>query len=277
MLWDNTGREYWLLECGHAISDTTYRGRSAERIKQRSCMLCRKHPPLLEAKEKGYLEAAMVQQALLEGKRQRAIAYFTERGQAAPAKLQAAFSRLALFEEASKVVPTPSDVQFYAPPKEEPTPPRPTLFAPDVRHDVAAALASEVIAWLGQGERETVIEELENAFGIRTWDAYKLARFLDDSGWQVDMGLVNILGRAKTLAIKVRLDLILQWVKDTKPQPAFKMGDHIVSTRHLDDIEGEIVGVDKTQAMYLVRQGTKLRSICFEDAMVLTSTTSLGA
>jgi len=52
-----------------------------------------------------FIEAVSVQQAILEGKRQRAVLYFEERGLEVPQKLLRRRFRWALYEDPSQVVP----------------------------------------------------------------------------------------------------------------------------------------------------------------------------
>jgi hypothetical protein len=104
-LWDSEGREHSLLECGHALP-AVYKGVKAERVAARYCPLCNKRT--LDARKIdafGYTEAVSIQQAILEGKRRRAVRYFEERGLEVPQKLLRVRFRWALYEDPSKVIP----------------------------------------------------------------------------------------------------------------------------------------------------------------------------
>ncbi len=72
----------------------------------RMCLLCNKYRPKQEKIDRfGYLDDIVVKQALLEGKRRRAVYYFRERGLEVPKKLQRVRFRMALYEDYNKIVP----------------------------------------------------------------------------------------------------------------------------------------------------------------------------
>lgn len=103
-LWDSDGQEYSHLVCGHAIPIGYNVTR--KQVRARYCPLCNKR--MLDAKKIDqfkFIEAVSVQQAILEGKRQRAVLYFEERGLEVPQKLLRRRFRWALYEDPSQVVP----------------------------------------------------------------------------------------------------------------------------------------------------------------------------
>lgn len=103
-LWDSEGRECNLLVCGHVVPGA-YRGVKAKRVKRRRCMLCNKRkPPAEVVKKLGHIESVIAQQAILEGKRRRAVLYFKERGKEIPVRLQKRLYLWALYDDPSKVI-----------------------------------------------------------------------------------------------------------------------------------------------------------------------------
>lgn len=128
---------------------------------------------------------------------------------------------------------------------------RPTIYDDGVRKAVVEALAPVVVAWLGDGsEVEDVATDLEDAFyGVYDWDAYRLARALENAGWEPDEGLVNELGRAHMEAIKAHGDLVRKWVEAEGLKPTHAVGDRVKTKRGL---EGEVTRVDTSLARYLV-------------------------
>lgn len=70
------------------------------------CLLCNEHEPSEEKVEKfQFLGEALVEQAILEGKRQRIAYYFFERGRPIPRKVRIPVCRMALYEAKDKIVP----------------------------------------------------------------------------------------------------------------------------------------------------------------------------
>ena len=132
---------------------------------------------------------------------------------------------------------------------------RPSLYDDKVQRAVAEKLAPKVMAWDPDGEYD--LEELttdlqkalEDAFD---YDAYKITRALDDNGWSVDAGLVDVFGSALSLALNERDQLVAQWIKDEGIVPAFKLGDHVSTRRRTNASQGEIVRIDAKQGRYVI-------------------------
>jgi hypothetical protein len=105
ILYDTEGTEYTLLECGHALRGT-YRGKKALRVHKRQCLLCNEwNPPTQSSIEKhGFFDAVVIKQALLEGKRRRAVFYYQERGLPVPDKIKEPRFDWAMYEDPSDIV-----------------------------------------------------------------------------------------------------------------------------------------------------------------------------
>jgi hypothetical protein len=153
------------------------------------------------------------------------------------------------------------------------------MFDESVMQAVAVALAPKVMQWDPEGEYEQtelvcdLVKAFDNAFD---WDAYKLARALDDAGWEVDSSLVDVLDAAASHAYQARDKAIREWVKANDIRPAFKVGDKVQTKRRYNGFEGEITRIDEELGRYLVfsearghvrtGQGTHGTYMDFEDA-----------
>lgn len=156
---------------------------------------------------------------------------------------------------------------------------RPTMFDESVMQAVAVALAPKIMQWDPEGEYEQdeLVADLVKTFDdALNWDSYKLARALDDAGWEVDSALVGVLEEAESRAYEARDKAIREWVKANDIRPAFKVGDMVQTKRRTNGYEGEITRVDEDMGRYLVfsaarghvrqGQGTHGTYMDFEDA-----------
>lgn len=156
---------------------------------------------------------------------------------------------------------------------------RPTLFDESVIQAVAVAMAPKIIQWDPDGsyDQTELVADLVKAFGdAYDWDAYKIARALDDAGWEVDASLVDLLDAAASHAYQARDIAIREWIKANGVRPAFKVGDMVQTKRRTNGFEGEITRIDEDMGRYLVfsearghvrqGQGTHGTYMDFEDA-----------
>lgn len=133
---------------------------------------------------------------------------------------------------------------------------RPTSKTPAVRDNALRKILPEVLKWGRQNgdpdeDEERVLEDIGKA--LNGWnDGYEAARALERYGWSPDAELVSILDCFSTYSTEQ--EAVKAWVKETEPQPTFKLGDKVFKkVRFGTNIQGEIVKIYPETAQYLVR------------------------
>ena len=131
---------------------------------------------------------------------------------------------------------------------------RPTSKTPAVQEAAIEETLKQVIEWFGndwQGQgREEVKKQLAAAL---RWgqNGYQSARDLERDGWSPDAELVEILDGhdehgPERAAVKA-------WVKETEPQPAFKVGDKVKSKWGDKPVGGVVKALYSETAQYAIR------------------------
>lgn len=134
---------------------------------------------------------------------------------------------------------------------------------PSKRDSFVVAKAAEhgldkVLAWLRQGgddvppdEVDTVKRDLAKALAGWDLDGYKIAKDLDDDGWEPDAELVEILSDGWSWVSKAHDTAVSEWVRIHNPPllpeglpVAFKDGSRLVS--------GTIIRADHAHARYTI-------------------------
>lgn len=95
---------------------------------------------------------------------------------------------------------------------------RPTIYDNDVIAAAVESLWPDVAAWLGDDAPTEAVDvencktSLRRAMKYNHGDAYKIARDLDRDGWDVDAGLVDVLGSAAGALYDAEKAAVRAWV-----------------------------------------------------------------
>ncbi len=134
-----------------------------------------------------------------------------------------------------------------------PPPRRPVGHGDAFDKAVAARLASVLREELGDdlgGSDEEVAEDLADV--LHEDDGYRLARALEEKGWDPDARMVEVLDGAGSLKYDVNRDAVRAWVMANNINPPLECGAMVrFSIRHVDH-SGEIVRIDLENARYVV-------------------------
>ena len=104
----------------------------------------------------------------------------------------------------------------------------------------------------GEGEIEMYERDIVKALPFTQFDGYRIAKSLDQSGYEVDAGVVEIFESAGSVAREENRKRVKQWVIDSGILPAFAVGDLVKAADCGKIVDGEIVRIDSEQAEYVV-------------------------
>lgn len=145
--------------------------------------------------------------------------------------------------------------------------------------EVAAdRLLPRVLDWLRRqgddvdgNERATITRQVVSAVKRSYGDPYRATRYLEDEGWSVDGGLVDVF---ESLSLYDAQDkLVRAWVQEFRIDPTYNVGD-VVAFLGVDGVytvvqkRGEIVKIDAERAEYTV--------FCAEDGHVRSGQGTYG-
>lgn len=135
---------------------------------------------------------------------------------------------------------------------------RPTDRDESVIEACIAEVADEIVEWQGSTHRseETELQEVKEdlrklfRYGVKD-DGYKMARTLDDMGWDCDSELVEILDSAWASESRVLTRVIKEWVKREDIKPAHSIGDWVVYKHYKHgEVQVEITKINEEKAEY---------------------------
>jgi len=121
---------------------------------------------------------------------------------------------------------------------------------------IAEELLDDVIGWLKASgdedpDRDEVRKSLESAMDFED-DGYKIARQLDNDGWDVDAELVHILDNAFPNRIRIHRDFVAKWVEENGIKPTFEVGQTVAFKERNKSHTGEITRINEKQAEYTI-------------------------
>lgn len=134
-------------------------------------------------------------------------------------------------------------------------PPRPTEHDAAVQEEAARQILPKVRAWLGSdsdGTDEEIVEDLVNALdNAREPDGYRLARELEDEGYDVDAALVEVLDGMHLQ--HARDTLVRAWVQKHDIKLTLTVGAKVKARLSwARTVEGEISALYPDTATYCV-------------------------
>ena len=104
----------------------------------------------------------------------------------------------------------------------------------------------------GEGELESYERDIAKALAFTDFDGYRIAKSLDQIGYEVDAGVVEIFDNAFSVAREENRKRIKQWVIDSGIHPTFEVGALVKASDMGKIVDGEIVRIDAAQAEYVV-------------------------
>lgn len=166
---------------------------------------------------------------------------------------------------------------------------RPSERSEAVAKVAAESLLSDVIEWLVQGgddsaadERDYIRDQLASAMRFDA-DGFKIAKHLDDDGWDCDARLVEILDGALWKRSEAHDAAVAEWLKRNDIKPPLNLGARVTFKDDFKSktIEGEITAIDEKRGTFTVfcqslghvRKGTGThgRVLCWEDVSPVES------
>lgn len=109
---------------------------------------------------------------------------------------------------------------------------RPNMFSDEIVDVVAEQLLPQLLQWAERSEDDKEYKaqlkiDLTYALKWRELDGFRLAKTLDDLGWDADQDLVSILDQACTLVLEEYKNVQIKWVDDNNLKPKFSEGDRV--------------------------------------------------
>lgn len=148
-----------------------------------------------------------------------------------------------------------SQLQLFAP---EVCPPRarPRLNDAVVTEATARRLLPKLRAWGAARDDRPIDEEgaLQHLTAVLSWDddAYKLAKGLEDRGWDSDAGMVEALRDAADERFEALEELVQAWVAEYGIKPPLAVGTRVTFLRDNVEQAGEVTAVHEATAIYTV-------------------------
>jgi len=139
---------------------------------------------------------------------------------------------------------------------------RPSYRDPEILAVVARAILAEMPPdTVTEGEEESALSDIVKALHDEApgFDAYRLAKNLDDRGWICDREIVEAFEIASGQSFQAVREATEQWVRTNSIRPRLGVGDQVkrLMTRHHTfsgkrAFDGEVVAVDAEHATYTV-------------------------
>ncbi len=108
---------------------------------------------------------------------------------------------------------------------------------------------------IGKGDAspdmDEVMQQVESAMQYEE-DGYRIAKYLDDLGWDADADLVELMDQLGCARHDAHQQATRAWVADEQIRPLFAMGQQVEFTQRQQRLSGEITKIDHQHAKYLV-------------------------
>lgn len=145
-----------------------------------------------------------------------------------------------------------AQVQLFAP-ADCPPPKRPAVTASEVHARLVEHLAKRISAALGEPLGEHSIASLRRA--TETWfvdSAFRMARNLDNDGWDVNDDLTDVLSDAQAYGHMAHNAVVAEWVAKYDIRPPLPIGARVRCKVQRVEHVGEVTAIDAKRATYTV-------------------------
>lgn len=130
---------------------------------------------------------------------------------------------------------------------------RPTINDDRVITIAAQALLDQLVADGAEfDDTDDTLHDLTQALTMET-DGYHIGRYLEDEGWTMHAGLIEIFDEAMDLRLEAHRQLVREWVLNEGILPTRQLGDTVTIDHQGQRVVGVIDRIDTRQGTYLVR------------------------